>query len=260
MSDALVFERSGAVGTLVLNRPDKRNAINLGLYQELPGCLRQIDEDSDVKVLVLRGAGRKAFSAGADISEFESVRASATDARAYNEHVAVAERALASLRKPTIAMVHGYCIGGGCGLATACDMRFADEAARLGITPAKLGLVYSLESTKRLVDLVGPSAAKYILMSGRQVPAGRAHQIGLVDEVHATEQLEDATREFASELAGRAQYSVRAVKEMVARIAAGQVADDEETTALRNNSFDTADYAEGVRAFLERRPPHFTWS
>lgn len=260
MSDALVFERSGAVGTLVLNRPDKHNAINLELYRELPGCLREIDEDSDVKVLLLRGAGRKAFSAGADISEFESVRASATDARAYNEHVAAAERALSSLRKPTIAMVHGYCIGGGCGLATACDLRFADEAARLGITPAKLGLVYSLESTKRLVDLVGPSAAKYILMSGRQVPAQRAHQIGLVDEVHPIEQLEDATREFAAELASRAQYSVRAVKDIVGRIAAGQAVDDEETTALRNDSFDTTDYAEGVRAFLERRPPHFTWS
>lgn len=260
MSDALLYERSGAIGTLVLNRPDKRNAINLGLYQELPGYLRQIDDDSDVKVLVVRGSGQKAFSAGADIGEFESVRASAADAKAYNEHVAAAERAIASLRKPTIAMVHGYCIGGGCGLATACDLRFADEGARLGITPAKLGLVYSLESTKRLVDLVGPSAAKHILMSGRQIPAQRAHQIGLVDEVHPADELESATREFASELATRAQYSVRAVKEMVRRITAGQSADDEETTALRNDSFDTADYAEGVRAFLERRPPHFTWS
>ncbi|MGH3097649.1 MAG: enoyl-CoA hydratase/isomerase family protein, partial [Streptosporangiales bacterium] len=124
----------------------------------------------------------------------------------------------------------------------------------------KLGLVYSLESTKRLVDLVGPAAAKYILMSGRQVPAQRAHQIGLVDEVHPTDELEKATREFAEELATRAQYSVRAVKEIVGRITAGQSADDEETTALRNDSFDTADYAEGVRAFLERRPPRFTWS
>lgn len=260
MSDEILLERRGEVATLTLNRPDKRNAITLGMYQALPDHLRQVEQERDIKVLVLRGAGDKAFASGADIGEFEQVRATAADAQIYNQHVAAAERALAGLSKPSIAMVHGYCIGGGCGLATACDFRFSDETGRFGITPAKLGLVYSLESTKRLVDLAGPATAKYILMSGRQLPAQRAYEVGLVDQIHAAGDLHEATREFADLLTTRAQYSVRAVKQIVRRIEAGQSYDDEETERLRNDSFDTDDYAEGVRAFLERREPHFTWS
>jgi enoyl-CoA hydratase/carnithine racemase len=259
-TEDLVLERSGAVATLVLNRPDSHNAVRLGMYEALPGLLSEVDEDHDVKVLVVRGAGQKAFASGADISEFREVRANAETARAYNERVAAAERALEGLSKPTIAMVHGYCIGGGCGLALACDLRFVDERASFGITPAKLGLVYSLDSTKRLVDVVGPSRAKWILMSGQRVDAERAHQIGLADEVVPTDDLEKLTYEFAELLCTRAQFSVRATKQIVTRILAGQTEDDEATRDLRNSSFDTDDYAEGVRAFLEKRPPTFTWS
>jgi enoyl-CoA hydratase/carnithine racemase len=213
-----------------------------------------------VKVLVVRGAGRRAFASGADISEFDQVRANAETARAYNEHVAAAERALEGLSKPTIAMVHGYCIGGGCGLALACDLRFADEQASFAITPAKLGLVYSLESTKRLVDVAGPAQAKWILMSGQRVSAQRAYQIGLADECVPGEDLHKLTYEFAELLCTRAQFSIRATKRIVAQILAGQTEDDDTSRRLRNSSFDTDDYAEGVRAFLEKRRPHFTWS
>ena len=259
-SEDLVVERSGAIATLVLNRPDSHNAVRLGMYEALPALLSEVDQDRDVKVLVVRGAGQKAFASGADISEFREVRANAETARAYNERVAAAERALEGLSKPTIAMVHGYCIGGGCGLALACDLRFADERASFGITPAKLGLVYSLDSTKRLVDVVGPSRAKWILMSGQRVDAERAHQIGLADEVVPTDDLEKLTYEFAELLCTRAQFSLRATKQIVTRILSGQTEDDEATRDLRNSSFDTDDYAEGVRAFLEKRPPTFTWS
>jgi enoyl-CoA hydratase/carnithine racemase len=259
----LVVERSGpddAVATLVLNRPDSHNAIRLEMYEALPPLLRAIDDDSSVKVLVVRGAGRRAFASGADISEFRQVRANADTARAYNERVAAAEQALEGLTKPTIAMVHGYCIGGGCGLALACDLRFADEHASFAITPAKLGLVYSLESTKRLVDLVGPAQAKWVLMSGQRVDATRAHQVGIADEVVPADDLEKLTYEFAELLCTRAQFSIRATKRIVSRIVAGQTHDDEESRELRNSSFDTDDYAEGVRAFLEKRRPQFTWS
>jgi enoyl-CoA hydratase/carnithine racemase len=259
-TEDLVVERSGAIATLMLNRPDSHNAVRLGMYEALPDLLRDVDQDSDVKVLVVRGAGQKAFASGADISEFREVRANAETARAYNERVAAAERALEGLSKPTIAMVHGYCIGGGCGLALACDLRFADERASFGITPAKLGLVYSLDSTKRLVDVVGPSRAKWILMSGQRVDAERAHQIGLADEVVPTDDLEKLTYEFAELLCTRAQFSLRATKQIVTRILSGQTEDDEATRDLRNSSFDTDDYAEGVRAFLEKRPPTFTWA
>lgn len=259
-TEDLLVERSGAIATLVLNRPDSHNAVRLGMYEALPDLLGEVDQDPDVKVLVVRGAGQKSFASGADISEFREVRANAETARAYNERVAAAERALEGLSKPTIAMVHGYCIGGGCGLALACDLRFVDERARFGITPAKLGLVYSLDSTKRLVDVVGPSRAKWILMSGQLVNAERAHQIGLADEVVPTDDLEKLTYEFAELLCTRAQFSIRATKQIVTRILAGQTEDDEATRDLRNSSFDTDDYAEGVRAFLEKRPPTFTWS
>ena len=259
-TEDLLVERTGAVATLILNRPDSHNAIRLGMYAALPGLLGELDQDKDVKAVVVRGAGQKSFASGADISEFREVRANKETARAYNERVAGAEHALEGMTKPTIAMVHGYCIGGGCGLALACDFRFADERARFGITPAKLGLVYSLESTKRLVDLVGPSRTKWILMSGQLVDAERAHQIGLADEVVATDDLEKLTYEFAELLCTRAQFSIRATKQIVNRILSGQTEDDEATTDLRNSSFDTDDYAEGVRAFLEKRPPTFTWS
>ena len=259
----LVVDRSGpggAVATLALNRPDSHNAIRLEMYEALPALLREIDDDPDVKVLVVRGAGRKAFASGADISEFREVRGNAESARSYNERVAAAEQALEGMSKPTIAMVHGYCIGGGCGLALACDMRFADENASFAITPAKLGLVYSLESTKRLVDLVGPAQAKWVLMSGQRVDAQRAHQIRLADEVVPRDDLEKLTYEFAELMCTRAQFSIRATKQIVGRILAGQVEDDDESRELRNSSFDTEDYAEGVRAFLEKRRPEFTWS
>ncbi len=262
MSDQILIERAGpdGVATVVLHRPQSHNAITIDMYRELPGLLEQLDADPAVKILVVRGAGERSFASGADITEFREVRSNAEGARLYNQAVAGAERALEGMSKPTIAMVHGYCIGGGAGLALACDLRFADERARFGITPAKLGLVYSLESTKRLVDLVGPARAKWILMSGQHVHAARALELGLFDEVVATEELGSVTYEIAELLCSRAQFTVRATKEIVRRILAGQTEDDEATRELRNSSFDTDDYAEGVRAFLEKRKPEFTWS
>lgn len=260
MSDHLLVERRGAVATLVLNKPKSHNAISMDMYRDLPGLLADLDADRDVKVVVVRGAGEKAFASGADISEFERERGNAESARSYNENVAAAERSLEGLSKPTIAMIHGYCIGGGAGLALACDIRYADDRAKFAITPSKLGLVYSLESSKRVVDLVGPSRAKWILMSGQQIGAERAVQLGLFDELTTPEALETDTYELAELMTTRAQLSVRSGKAIVQRVVAGQVADDEETTHLRNSSFDSDDYAEGVRSFLEKRPPRFQWT
>lgn len=260
MTDDLIVDRAGAVATLILNRPQSHNAINLAMYEAIPEVIAAVAADPQIKVLVLRGAGERAFASGADISEFRSVRSDAESARSYNERVAAAERAIEGLAKPTIAMIHGYCIGGGLGLALACDLRFADDLVRMAITPAKLGLVYSLESTKRLVDLVGPSRAKWILMSGQQVRGQRVLELGLVDELTAPAALEKMTYEFAELVGTRAQFSVRSAKTIVGRILAGQVQEDEFTAHLRNSSFDTKDYAEGVQAFLDKRAPEFSWS
>jgi enoyl-CoA hydratase/carnithine racemase len=260
MTDDLLVEHRGAIATLTLNRPQSHNAINVGMYRDIPDVVATLDKDPEVKVVVVRGAGEKSFASGADITEFERERGSAAAARSYNEKVAAAERAIEGLSKPTIAMIHGYCIGGGAGLALACDLRFADTRARFAITPAKLGLVYSLESTKRLVDLAGPSRAKWILMSGQQLQAQRAWELGLFDELVEPAELERYTYEFAEVITTRAQFSVRMGKEMVRRVVSGQVDDDEATTEIRNSSFDTDDYAEGVRAFLGKRAPEFKWS
>lgn len=251
--------RRDAVATLTIDRPDRRNAISLAMYQAFLELLAQVAADREIKILVLRGAGRDAFAAGADISEFQAVRGDADSARRYNVAVLNAEGALARLEKPTIAMVHGHCVGGGAGLALACDLRFADDQARFAVPPAKLGLVYGFDATRRLVALVGPARAKLLLISGDPVDAARAESIGLVDMVVRPEDLETRTYEFAEGVCRRAQFSVRAAKEMVGRIAAGQAEEDEAMRDLRTASFDTEDYAEGVRAFLEKRSPAFTW-
>ena len=260
MSDHLVVERHGAMATLVLNRPDSHNAINVQMYRDIPGIMAELQADASVKVVLVRGAGRRAFASGADIAEFEAERSDAVKAKAYNEKVAAAERAVEGLTKPTIAMIHGYCIGGGAGLSLACDVRFADSTATFAITPSKLGLVYSLDSTRRLVDLVGPSRAKWILMSGLRIRAPRARELGLFDEAVDPDELDEFCTGFAETVCARAQFSVRAGKEMVNRVAGGQVHDDDETLGIRNSSFDTDDFAEGVRAFLEKRSPTFTWT
>jgi enoyl-CoA hydratase len=260
MSDHLRLERDGDIAWLVLDRPEKRNAINLAMWEAIPGLLEEVEEDPAIKVLVLRGGDGRTFSAGADISEFETLRSTEEGARSYNASTEAAEHALQGLSKPTIAMVQGPCIGGGCGIATNCDLRFSDETARFGITPAKLGLVYSLPATKALVDLVGPSQAKYILFSGRQIPAARAREIGLVDEVYPSDELEQVVTDLARSIASRAQFSVRSTKRITRLIMDGAAEDTDESKHLRLTSFSSEDYREGVRAFLEKRDPHFTYS
>jgi len=254
----LLLDRDGPAAVLTINRPERLNALTYRMFAGLPGLLAEAAALPGVRVLVVRGAGTRSFSAGADIAEFAAVRSTPEQAAAYDEAVLAAEKALASFPAPTIAAVHGYCYGGGCGVALACDMRFAARAARFAITPAKLGLVYPLRSTKRLVDLVGPSRAKIMLMAGDDYDAPRARDLGLVDEVFDDPAALDAgVREFTALLASRSAVTQRAVKETVARIVDGVSADDESHAALRAAALASGDFAEGVRAFLERRPPRF---
>lgn len=257
LTEELVLERTGPVTTLLLNRPHRHNALTLDMFRQLPSFVEQAAADPETKVIVVRGAGERAFASGADIREFVEIRADSAGVRAHNEAVAAAENALVSAPVPTIAMVRGYCIGGGCGLALACDMRFADTTARLAITPAKLGIVYSLEGTRRLVEEVGPSEAKRMLMSAEQLDAESALRAGLVNELKEPGELETYTYEYARLLASRAQNSVRAAKEFVNRITSGQRHEDEYTEQLGDSVAESPEYEEGVRAFLEGRPPDF---
>lgn len=256
----IYLQKQGEMATIVFNRPEKRNALTHEMWKAIPGLIQEVEEDSHIKVLIVRGADETSFAAGADISEFKTLRADSKGAKIYNEATHQAERALATMSKPSIAMVQSYCIGGGCELALACDFRFSDTNGRFGITPANLGLVYSLTATKQLVDLVGPANAKYILLSGRHLDAREAHRIGLVDQIYEPEQIVEKTLAFAETLCQKAQFTVRSMKRIIGLIMAGQTEDNEETEELRIRSFDTEDYQEGVRAFLEKRKPHFKYS
>lgn len=256
-SEPLLLDRDGPAAIVTISRPERLNAVTFGMFARLPALLAEAAALPGIRVLVLRGAGTRAFSAGADIGEFAAVRSTPEQAAVYDEAVLAAEEALAAFPMPTIAAVHGYCYGGGCGLALACDIRFAARAAQFAITPAKLGLVYPLRSTKRLVDAVGPSRAKIILMAGADYDAAQALSFGLVDEVFDDDALDTGVREFAALLASRSAVTQRAVKETIARILDGASADDESHAALRAAALASPDYAEGVRAFLERRSPRF---
>lgn len=257
-TDPLLLTRDGAVATLTINRPERLNALSYATFLRFPKLLEEAAAMPGLRALVLRGAGSRAFSAGADISEFETTRMTREQAAAYDDAVLAADEAIAAFPLPTLAAVHGHCYGGGCALAVACDIRFAAAGARFAITPAKLGLVYPLRGTKRLVDLVGPSRAKIILMSGADYSAGQAQGFGLVDEVFPDPAaLNAGVREFTALLAARSGVTQRAVKQTVARIMDGVTRDDESHASLRESALASPDYAEGVRAFLERRPPVF---
>ena len=253
---ALRLAREGATATLTLDRPQKRNALNRAMWAALPEALAAVAADREALVLVLTGAGG-AFASGADIAEFESVYATRESAAAYNDLVSNALEALATFGKPTLAAVRGACVGGGLALALACDLRLAAEDARLGITPARLGLMYSLADTRRLTDAVGAAAAKDILFTGRLLDAAEALRIGLVQSVHAPEALAAAVADKADAVAAASQWSVRSTKRVVRAILDGATEDDAALKAQFLDAVEGADFREGRDAFLAKRPPRF---
>lgn len=253
-TETLRLGSDGAVATLTIDRPDKRNAMSLRMWSALPNIAKEVAA-SPAKVLVVRGGEH--FSAGADIGEFATLRADREGARRYADAVHAGERALAELEKPTIAVLRGFCIGGGCEIALACDIRIAAEDSWFGITPARLGLVYNFTSTRQLVAAVGAAWAKQLLFSGDLIDAATALRIGLVNELHPAERLPARAAELAGTIAGRAQLSVRGSKNIVNRIAGGADVEDAEVSSLYDEAHASDDYREGVRAFLDKRSPRF---
>lgn len=248
----LRLETAGAVATLVIDRPEKRNAMSLEMWSAIPGLLASVPDTA--RVLLVQGGDH--FSAGADISEFESLRSGAEGASRYGDIVHTAERAIALFDRPTIAVINGVCVGGGCEIALACDLRIASDTARFGITPAKLGIVYSYTSTKRLVEAVGPAWARQILFTAEIVDAATALRIGLVNELHPAAALPDRAKELAETVAARSRVSLRGAKTIIQKITENEP-EDSGVHALYDNAVHSADYAEGVRAFLEKRSPKF---
>ncbi|MFG3497469.1 enoyl-CoA hydratase/isomerase family protein [Streptomyces sp. NPDC047928] len=246
MEPQLKLTVDDGVATVVISNPDKRNAMTAGMWRELPELLVRPAGDPAVRALVLTGEGAT-FCAGADISTLSEP---GDEQRALAVH---AEEALAAFPKPTLAAVRGYCVGGGSQLAAACDLRFAEEGALFGVTPSKLGIVYPASSTRRLVSLVGPSTAKYLLFSGELIDTERALRTGFVDEVLPPGELAGRVAEFARVLVARSQLTQAAAKEF----AAGRTDRDAYWAEQAHGSGDTA---EGVAAFLERRAPRFTYA
>ena len=257
---AIYREQDGAIATIVINRPERRNALDLSMWERLAALLDEVERDGDVRVAVIRGVNERAFAAGADITEFGAVHADPQTSHDYNAKVHAAAHKVSRFAKPLVAMIQGPCIGGGCAIALGCDLRLADPSSRFGIPPANLGLVYSLHDTKLLVEAVGPSRGRELLYTGRIVDAAEAHAIGLVDRVIDAEAIAAETRALCEAICASSQFSVRAAKQVVRMVLDGATDDTEDTLRLFDEAFQSEDFQEGMTAFMEKRKPKFTFS
>ncbi len=257
MSDILV-ERDGAVATVVFNRPRMRNAISLAMWTEIARVTDGLAKDDAVRAIVYRGAGRDAFASGADISEFKENRKDTATALRYNEETGAAYRGIRDCPKPTVAMIFGFCMGGAMAVAMACDLRFAAEGAKFGIPAAKLNIVYPPDSVGQLVDLVGPAYAKDILFSARTMGDREALAVGLIQRLLPPDALEAHTYEYLRTVSANAPQSVRGSKQTIQFYLDGMSGDHRRRLReLALEAFESEDYREGTRAFLEKRPPRF---
>ena len=257
----VIAERDGAVGWITFNNPERHNAMSIDMWEALPAILDAYERDPAVRVVVMKGAGQKAFISGADISEFEHARADAEGAAHYE---AITDKAMAHalhLSKPAIAMIRGYCIGGGLGVALSCDLRIATEQSRFGIPAAKLGVGYRYNGVQKLVDVVGPSAAKEIFFTARQFNATEAHHMGLINRVVADGELEGVIREYCDMIAANAPLTIKTAKRIIGELTKVTGGPDVALCErLVEDCFASADYEEGRKAFMEKRKPVFRGS
>jgi enoyl-CoA hydratase/carnithine racemase len=260
-TEKMIARKGGGIGWIVFNQPEKRNAVSVEMWQAVEQIAADFAADDGVRVVVITGAGGKAFVSGADISQFEKLRGDADAQVEYEKMTAAGRAALAALEKPSIAMIRGYCIGGGLAIALGADIRIASEDSRFAVPAAKLGLAYNSTGLKRLIDLVGPAQAKEIMFTARQYDAAEALRIGLVNRIVPVDALEETVGALATTIANNAPLTIRA-----ARVTINEMLKDaaERDTARMQEvfraCFDSADYKEGRRAFMEKRTPVFTGS
>jgi enoyl-CoA hydratase len=258
LSERIVAEKQGPIGWLTFNNPARRNAISIDMWEAIPKALDRFEQDPEVRVIVLKGEGDKAFVSGADVSQYEKQRSSAEGIQYYEEIAGrVAER-LQSCDKVIIAMIRGYCLGAGVNIALCSDLRIAAEDARLGIPAAKLGLGYRASSLKNLVDIVGAAYAREVLITGRHFSAAEAKTMGLVHRVAPVAELEPLVLEYCAMISENAPLTIRASKRIVRELLkSGATLDAEACAALVKQCFESRDYIEGRRAFMEKRKPVF---
>lgn len=255
---SLRVEASGAVAVITIDNPAKRNAVTQAMWRQFGPILERLAADERVKVVVVRGAGRT-FSAGADISALERILHDPSTGQLDGGDITRAEEAIAAFPKPTVAAIEGYCMGGAWQIAGACDIRLAAEGSVFGITPSKIGIVYPLSGIERLVRLVGPATAKYLLFSGDSVEAAHAARLGMVSRVIPDGQFWHEVHAFAERIASRSQFSVQAHKDLVDAISnGGDVAG--RSRFWQQEMASGPDAAIGIRAFLAKETPVFTWT
>ncbi|WP_411747578.1 enoyl-CoA hydratase/isomerase family protein [Psychrobacillus psychrotolerans] len=257
MTNLLYVESSESIATLVFNRSDKKNSFSLAMFKQLGELLTELEKDSKVKLLILKGVDETAFSSGADITEFLENRFSAQKAKDYNDATLESIEKLYRFPKPTIALIKTLAIGGGLELANSCDFRFASSGSKLGITAANIGIIYNLVSTKRLVNLIGPTKAKELLYTAKLITAEEGKEIGLVDYIYPLEEIEEKCLEFARQIIRKSSVANNGIKQVIQAIIDGDNEETEEIEKLILESFSSDDYKEGIEAFLEKRKPNF---
>ena len=256
-TDNMLAEIDGPIGWMTFNKPARRNAVSLDMWEAVPAILDRFEQDPAVRVIVLKGAGDQAFVSGADISQFEKVRSSQEANEHYEAVSGEASRRLIACPKPTIAMIRGFCIGGGLAIAIACDLRIASAGARFGVPAARLGLGYGAPGVKKLMEIVGPSFTKEIFFTARHFSADEAKDMGLVNRVVDEEGLAAYTRRYCATVAENAPMTIHALKRTVGELVRGADADLAACDRLVTACFDSQDYVEGRRAFMEKRLPVF---
>lgn len=254
----MLAEKRGAVGWMTFNNPERRNAVSLDMWAAMPTILERFERDPEIRVIALTGAGDRAFVAGADISQFEQQRSSPETTAEYDRIADRATTALKSVGKPTVAVIRGWCIGGGVGIAVACDLRFAASGARFGVPAGRLGLGYGMSGVKTLLDLVGPAFTKEIFYTARHFSAEEALAMGLVNRVLPDALLDMFAAQQFDTIAANAPLTLHTLKRTVAELARGNQADAEAVAHLVRACFESADYTEGRTAFMEKRKPVFT--
>ncbi|WP_018996785.1 enoyl-CoA hydratase/isomerase family protein [Hirschia maritima] len=261
MTKTIRLDIDGPLAELVLNKPDKRNALSLDMWQAIPHLVSEVDANKSVKVLIIHGGDAGAFAAGADISEFEEIYKTEESAKESADAISNALNAIENCSKPTIAAIDGACVGGGVSLAMTTDLRIAHEKAKFGVTPGKLGLVYPAGDTRRLLAAVGPGTTKDILFTGRIFAATEAFQMKLIDRLETEKTGLEAGRELADQICSLSQWSTRATKKMIKGLQyEGWTPSSKEAQELFLAGFANEDFKDGFKAFLEKRPPNFTFS
>jgi enoyl-CoA hydratase len=258
-TDKMIARKEGRIGFMIFNNPERHNAVSLDMWERAGEILTEYTRDEEVRVLVVTGAGTKAFVSGADISRFESERSDEKAIARYNAVVEHTFAAMDAFPKPSIAMIRGFCMGGGLGFALGCDMRIVSDDARFALPAAKLGLGYAFPGIKRFVDTVGPSFTKEIFFTARTFDAAEALTMGLVNRVLAGPQLEPYVRDYAETIARNAPLTINATKFIVGEVLKDPAARDlARSEALVKQCFASRDYQEGRKAFMEKRKPEFT--